>query len=216
MAKMLYPEYVSLTEVKGAIDRSELKGDQDEWLTRMTNAVFLAAQAAMNRQLTSRRYKHNGVDLPRLSGSGTAVLFLENPPITTLTELKRWPDEGALTRGWDQEFTLNEQTGKITLVRGFVFPEYDEMVEVDYTGGFLADASALDEAQRSRFGWNEAAADIKQSIITQVADFAQRKARGQERLSSFTTDGGSFTISPGELLDDVRACWQRHRVGLLG
>lgn len=209
MAKLLFPEYVSLPEVKSAIDRSELKGDIDEWLTVLTNSVFLAAQAMMGRQLTERAYNHDGTDLPHLDTFGGREFFLANPPVRAIRTLKLAPDETALTRGWDEEYQLDELTGRIRLRPGLHFYDLAEILEVDYDGGFTPTPPA---GKEYRFGWTEAAADIKQSIINQVADFAQRRARGRERVTSFSSDAGTFTISDAELLADVKATWMRHRV----
>ena len=216
MAKLLHPEYVNLSEIKAAVDKSELRAGADEELTIISNGVWRKAKSYMARELVSLTFTHDGTTLPGLTPENSRELFLYSPPITGITTLKPYEDAAEYTHGWNDDYTLNEQTGHVRLVRGLGFGDRDELVECTYTGGFLEPGNSdLTSANAHRFAWEDAGADIKHSIIVQTADLYQRKVRGRERVVSFTTDGGSFTVSSGALLDDVRAVWDSHRMGIL-
>jgi hypothetical protein len=217
MPKLLHPKFLSLPEVKAAIKRSELKGDNDEYLTRIANGVWRKAESVMGRELASRTYVHDGTTLHLLDAEHPRELYLPNPPITDVATLKPWPSAGALVEGWDEEYSLNVLTGRIVLVKGLDFWESQAVIECEYTGGFLPPGdAALTTANAHRFGWEDAAADIKDSIIRQVADIFQKRERGMERVTSFSSEGGgTFTVSDADLLPDVRSTWQHHRIGLV-
>lgn len=216
MAKLLHPTYVSLSELKEAVDKTELRADQDQELIVISNGVWRKAKSFMHRELVSLTFTHDGTTLPRLRPENATELFLYNPPVTSLTVLKPYEDAVAYTRGWNEDYTLDELTGHVQLRLAIGFRQGDERVEATYVGGFLEPgASGLTAANAHRFGWEDAASDIKHSIIVQTADLYQRKVRGRERVISFTTDGGAFTVSAGALLEDVKAVWESHRMGIL-
>ena len=200
-------DLVSLGRVKEWLGKTAQSGDHDALLQRLIHAVSGWVHSFCGRDsFLSQTYTHDGTTMRRLPGSGTEVLVLPNAPVTTITTLKRAPDESALTRGWDKDYVCDPWDGSVVLLDGAVFEDMDESVEITYTAGYFG--SGASAAQRLEFGLEEHAADLLQSVVDQIE--AMWKMRGQQTLVSVAGESGTFAFQPDLLLPHVRAAWKRY------
>lgn len=174
-------------------------------IERSINGVTRAFERWCNRKFRSRQYVHDGVTLPLLGGSGLSTLWLASPPITAVSVLKPWKEDASIDQGADEDFTLNPWTGKITYLGGS-FRKGDEVTAVTYTGGFL------DDDTDDEYGYRAVAGDVEEAAIATVVDRLASRRRGHERVTSFSTDGGTYTLSDAALLPWVREVLMSYRI----
>lgn len=199
----------SLERVYDYLGRDASSGRDDAILLETINAVSAWCERYCGRNFLSRTYTHDGTTLPRLTGDGSSTIFLRNYPVTAVSSLKLWPNQTALTEGWDEDFVVDKWHGVIRLLwrRTFRWPE---SLEVTYTGGYIQATQPYD-ASELEFGWESAGQDIELSIVKQVAEMYHRKTRQRDGLVSQSVEGVSSTFTEKALLADVKKVWDSVR-----
>lgn len=200
---------ISLDEAKAYLN---LNGDEHNIvLGYIVKGISARLQSAMNRRLRSATYTHDGTTLPRLRSYGGSVMWLPNTPVTSITTLKLDADASALTRGWDQDYTLDSATGKITLRNGYTFWDRDETLEITYAGGYLNDSALGSASEAFIWGYDDRSADIRLACMQQVKAEYQRWQNEDEGVVQRSEETVSVTMPQSEFIPSVQAVVNRYR-----
>jgi len=191
----------SLVEVKAAIKDLQGGDDEDDRLTLLINGVTSLFELETNRKLLSRTYRPSGAGAneealllngdDRLSSSHFLLPQYPVSSVSAITVKQRdllAPNQTVLTAG--EDWTVEAETGILTLIDGDVFPLGRNNIEITWVAGIAA-ANLKFESLRT-------------ATIEQVREYWSRENRAQDGVSSLSDGGGSVTYFTGALLPSVR------------
>lgn len=192
----------ALTDLEAVGRQLGVKPSQDEeaYITDLINQVSAKMEGYAGRRFRNRTYTHDGTTLARLDSFGGTKLWLDNPPITSVTTLKLYPGTTALTAGYASGYLVKRDEGIIELVNGNVFFDLAQVVEITYAGGYHDGPSASESYYT---GWFVAAADLALAAAQQVAHEYKRKARERDGLVSVSAGGATYTYKQEAWLPEV-------------
>jgi hypothetical protein len=178
-------------------------------IAELVKGVSARIEGALGRKVRSRTWTHDGTTLPRLNSRGGTKLWLPNVPVTSISTLKLDPDATALTQGWDEDFEVDADTGRIDLYSGS-FLNRLRVVEITYAGGYLNDAAAS-AVQAYVYGYDDRSSDIRLACLQQIQFEYHRFLHQEEGILSRSEEGVSVQYVNTEFLPSVQGVIDRYR-----
>jgi hypothetical protein len=198
----------ALTDLERVKAHGDITGDRaNTELVLLVNEVSARIESFLGRHLLSRTWTHDGTSLPRLDSHGGTRLYLPEWPVTSVTSLKTYPTNSALTEGYDEDFLVDNSTGIIRLLNQS-FWDAPQVVEITYVAGYK---TGLSSGQEWLWGQDEVSAELRLAATKQTVWEFRQKDREREGIASRSEAGTTVSFLQTAWLPEVEDILRRHQ-----
>lgn len=200
----------TLERQKRILGIPEDNSNHDAQIHGIINGVTATVEGPLlGRHLLQREYVCDGGanNLSRLDGTGYPTLWLPNPPVVSISVLRPVPGSAALVEGPSADFTLHRGTGSVRLRNG-IFEDLPGIVEVTYVGGYLTDEDTYSEALLHEYGWEYAAADLRENVDRVCAWIFRQVNEKRDGILSRSSGNSTATLAdnwPKDIREQIEA-----------